>query len=408
MSASRRRTVHIGANVQYARSASFVHRSLNDYLGLPPAYRDLVKKYSNPLLAGPPVCDELVALIEHVYTAEEAEIARHIPLVGGRTARGISTAANQVPQIVKPVLERLAHQKGVIFRHGSGPRSRFHLMPVVPGMFELTMAHPSESLLTDWHKRFAELFEALFQTGYITDYTRFPTRSIRYVPVGRSIEGDSAALPADKLEELLAPYTSFSIAICQCRLTEKLVGRGCGGPMENCVSFGFVADYLVREGRAKSASLRDVLAVKREAEEEALVTFVGEMRFSGKMGGVSCSCCPCCCKGLQPATKFGASSLIRPARFLPSVDTRKCTCCGTCAEVCPMGAMRVDTAARRNDFVESKCIGCGLCAVACKTAHAISMTPRSAYRYPRRHWLPLALSEALPYVRNAWNAWRHR
>jgi len=35
----------------------------------------VVKDYSGILLIGPPMCDELVSLVEHMFSEEEAEVA---------------------------------------------------------------------------------------------------------------------------------------------------------------------------------------------------------------------------------------------------------------------------------------------------------------------------------------------
>ncbi|MFH1485566.1 MAG: 4Fe-4S binding protein [Chloroflexota bacterium] len=43
----------------------------------------------------------------------------------------------------------------------------------------------------------------------------------------------------------------------------------------------------------------------------------------------------------------------------------RCTHCGACVTLCPVGAFHVDPSTRRVDFLESKCIACGLCIKAC-------------------------------------------
>jgi len=44
------------------------------------------------------------------------------------------------------------------------------------------------------------------------------------------------------------------------------------------------------------------------------------------------------------------------------VDTARCTGCGACAAICPVGAIRVDGTAR---IETSRCAGCGLCVDEC-------------------------------------------
>lgn len=47
----------------------------------------------------------------------------------------------------------------------------------------------------------------------------------------------------------------------------------------------------------------------------------------------------------------------------PSIDSDLCLCCGTCADVCPMGAISMGDASYVIDF--SSCISCGTCTSCC-------------------------------------------
>ena len=43
----------------------------------------------------------------------------------------------------------------------------------------------------------------------------------------------------------------------------------------------------------------------------------------------------------------------------------RCTHCGACVTICPVGAFGVDPVTRRVDFWDTKCIACELCIRAC-------------------------------------------
>jgi ferredoxin len=43
----------------------------------------------------------------------------------------------------------------------------------------------------------------------------------------------------------------------------------------------------------------------------------------------------------------------------------RCTHCGACVTICPVGAFVVDQVTRRVDFISDKCIACDLCLRAC-------------------------------------------
>ena len=62
-------------------------KTLGNFPSLPPAYLEVVKKLSSPLLMGPPICDELVAFVQHLFTEEEASVVRHLGTLRGHDGR---------------------------------------------------------------------------------------------------------------------------------------------------------------------------------------------------------------------------------------------------------------------------------------------------------------------------------
>jgi electron transport complex protein RnfB len=381
-------------------------RKIGDYPGVPAPYLEVAKMYSSPLLWGPPICDELIALVEHMYTEEEASLVQHLKALPGKTAAAVAAAAHRPVAEVRPILEQLARGKFVLLSSGAGDKKRYYLMPLMPGVFEMALIRTSLDTLTDWHRRLAQLFAALYETGYFVDYAERPASTVRYLPVGKAIEAHPMALPSDRLEEILDRYKVFAVGLCQCRMTEEIVGRGCGRSLENCVGFGDAAEFLIRSGKMRRVEKKDVLEIKAKAEAEGLATWMFETELGKSSSGASCSCCGCCCGALRTISEFNAPGLIAPPHFMPEVDLTKCTYCGKCAKVCPMGAMVVDTKGKSHQHLSERCIGCGLCAVACDREHAIQMEPTPKYREPPRNLLP-ALLQTLPnYLRNAWSVWR--
>ena len=116
-----RRVIEINQHVigpRPAKTNSVRARKLSDYPLLPSAYRDVVRCLSSPLRMGPPVCDELVALVEHLFTEEEAGVVRHLGLLSGRTAAELARAEHRPPHEIEPILERLSQQKRIVVRSG--------------------------------------------------------------------------------------------------------------------------------------------------------------------------------------------------------------------------------------------------------------------------------------------------
>jgi MinD superfamily P-loop ATPase len=74
-----------------------------------------------------------------------------------------------------------------------------------------------------------------------------------------------------------------------------------------------------------------------------------------------CNCCPCCCGGLEAMRERGVPMVISSG-FVAQVDADRCSACGTCAEVCPFGAVTVDGASHVDT---AACMGCGVCESQC-------------------------------------------
>ena len=152
-------------------------RKISDYPHVPRPWLDVAQRLSSPVRMGPPICDELLAFVQHVFTEEEACVARHLGLFRGRTAATVARADRRDLAQTALLLERLATEKCVIARGGPPDERRYYLLPVMPGMFEIALIVCRPDTLSPWHRRFIELFETLYETGYMLDYQRGPARS---------------------------------------------------------------------------------------------------------------------------------------------------------------------------------------------------------------------------------------
>jgi L-aspartate semialdehyde sulfurtransferase ferredoxin len=70
-------------------------------------------------------------------------------------------------------------------------------------------------------------------------------------------------------------------------------------------------------------------------------------------------------KGLEYLKRTGVKT--QPLSHDVVRDDARCTHCGLCVTVCPVGAFELDARTRNVKFYKDKCIACELCVKACPT-----------------------------------------
>jgi len=170
-------------------------RKMGDYPDISKAHMAMAKKYSSTRLLGPPICDELVSLVEHMFSEEEAQVARNLKPWRPTTAKKIAAAAGRPLREVEAVLDVLAHEKHVLLSFGMGDKERYCILPIIPGTFESVLIRKSADSVTPWHVRFAELHEELFSTGFTVEYLHKPVDAVRYLPVDEAVQAQPMAFP---------------------------------------------------------------------------------------------------------------------------------------------------------------------------------------------------------------------
>ncbi len=387
-------------------------KKIGDYPAVPEAYLEIAKMYSSTRLLGPPICDELIALVQHMFTEEEASVVRHFKPFSAKSSKALAAAAHRPLEEVQQILDHLADVKFILLSYKLAGKKVYSVMPIVPGTFEWVLLFPSEKNLTDWHRGFAELAERLFEAGLQTEYLermdmKNSTALIRYLPIGQSIEAHPMALPTDRLEDILDRYDTFGIGACQCRISKKAIDDGCGKPLEVCSSFGPVAEKVIQKGKMRRVEKKELIEIKLMAESNGLITWMMNVdeKFA-RLGNASCSCCSCCCPSLRSINEYNMPGLVAPPHFMPVFDRDKCNYCGKCARTCPVGAITLDTKRKSLIHNAKRCIGCGQCVIPCDKNHAVQMEPVKRYKKPPDSWVKTGLLSMSGFLKSSWRVWR--
>jgi Fe-S-cluster-containing hydrogenase component 2 len=154
-------------------------------------------------------------------------------------------------------------------------------------------------------------------------------------------------------------------------VTAALLGKPCRHPLEVCLKFDELADYLIERGLGREVDRQEAGEIVRRAADAGLVHFADNA--GGKVKH-NCNCCGDACwnVGNIRRRKIPRDTLMA-TYFLRTTEEAKCSGCGICEEVCPVAAVIMTQDLPRVD--EEWCIGCGVCVPRCPEG-AAGLSPR--------------------------------
>ena len=347
---------------------------------------DAVNMRGAPGMKGP----ELYALMEELFTPEEAELAVRMPL-NPISAADLASDIGMSAKGVERMLETMA-DKGLVFSHERGGVKRYNLMPIFPGIFEFQF---TKGEVDERAKKLARLFEDYFLM--MRQATQRAGRGIALFPMARviSVEQEVPAgfevYPYNLVSHYIENSEHLAASTCYCRHHAELMGRPCDKPKDNCMSFGPAAKFVIERGFGRALSKEEAFDVLKRSEEAGLVHCASNV---SKYLDFICNCCTCHCGFLRSLKDADSPSMVATSSFIISLEEGVCSGCGDCVERCP-----VDALAMEGDVVAlnlKQCIGCGLCVSVCPT-EALRLEPREGASVPPRdrHELDAAMMSLL-------------
>jgi Pyruvate/2-oxoacid:ferredoxin oxidoreductase delta subunit len=244
--------------------------------------------------------------------------------------------------------------------------------------------------------RFLEKFPKFIYQAIAIDFlaARFHCKILTYENARKLVVlEESVVLPTEESKKII-PWeianklifnhkNHLAIVDCPCRLEKKTAGKKYCEPVHTCVFMGktsvdFVTSHMPRM-HGERASKEQVLDLLKEQHQRGMVFSIWFKDATGYRGGVLCSCCSCCCAGVEVellSRKKGIQGLklTAPSGYSAVVDRQECSVCGKCIQVCPYQARQIIELDGEKQLIEpiELCMGCGVCVNSCP-ANAISL-----------------------------------
>jgi Pyruvate/2-oxoacid:ferredoxin oxidoreductase delta subunit len=326
-------------------------------------YENLVARL-NKFPQGAPPSETLYKILGILLDEREAELVSKLP-IRAFTAETAAKRWEMPVQEATDILDSLA-RRALLVDILKGETTYYILPPPMAGFIEFSMMriredidqHSLGQLLHHYMNVEEEFIRALFfetDTKIVRAFVNEPALS---QPEMLEI------MDYERATEVIKGAEHIGVGVCYCRHKMAHVGKQCDAPMEICMTFGNVADSLIRSGYAKRITAEECLVLLNQAYAHNLVQ-VGE-NVQNEVSFI-CNCCGCCCEALLAAKKFGTTLTIATTNYLPQISHESCTRCGKCVQVCPVDALEWDQekSPALLRLKEEMCLGCGICVRNC-------------------------------------------
>jgi NAD-dependent dihydropyrimidine dehydrogenase PreA subunit len=296
------------------------------------------------------------AILKLLMNEEEANIVASLPADLKTLAGQLKTTVDHVAKILSGLYTR-----GVVFETRKGYQT-------ARGVVQLHDATCSDRRSDDIYGRklldlWADFGENEWYLDAIKEVKSIPFRPSRVVPARGTITEGTAVLPSEDINMLIGKAWKYAVVPCSCRR----VHQRCERPLDVCLQLNKAAEYAIKRGSGREVTKDEVLAIFDQAARGGLVHTVPTIAI---LSTIICNCCPDCCMGIAPYTKYGETiTSFDKSRFAARVDIDSCSGCQDCVDICPFEVIEMAKAPGSKKMKaavnQDKCYGCGVCAVTC-------------------------------------------
>ncbi|WP_339137403.1 MAG: 4Fe-4S dicluster domain-containing protein [Candidatus Electrothrix sp. GW3-4] len=323
--------------------------------------------------------ETLIKILQMLFSPEDAALAGKLP----HRLTPIDVLATELGLPEREFAEKIIEmaKQGIIFDLVHKGRRYVMLPPVVIGFFEFVFMRVRPDLPM---QELAHLFETYFneEDGILfRSFWQGQTQQTRTFVMEETIPQNDHAeiLDWERATQVIFSATAISVGKCQCHHTAQHHGTACDKPEEVCLTFNYIAESLAKKGHARAISKDEAKDILRRCKEHNLIQ-IGD-NVQRKVAFI-CNCCSCCCHLLRGIRNYEVKNGVVSSNWIMGVDLAKCTGCGKCVKVCPVGAIQMNESedrGHRKRWVSrdaSICLGCGVCSKVCRSGGAV-MQPRA-------------------------------
>ncbi|MCO5387213.1 4Fe-4S dicluster domain-containing protein [Desulfosporosinus sp.] len=327
---------------------------------------------------GAPINEHLMEILHRLYTESEALVGSKFSSIPMPLSK-ISSLSGIEESELKVILDGMS-DKGLVLDIPRKDTFYYMLAPMLVGFFEYTFMRTGDDVNL---KELAELFETYFHSpGVMKEIAGMDTKVMRTLIYENVIPlaVETEVLDYEKATEIIRQSGGGAISICACRHEASHLGTACDAPTEVCMSLGGAAEWIIRKGLGKPASVDDLLKVLKQTQELGLVHLCDNVLNKPTY---ICNCCGCCCKVLRGINEQQVFA-THPSNFMPLLELDSCIGCGICAEKCQIHAITMSDREGGSEIPvlnNEVCIGCGACSVACPS-ESLTMSRRSVLSVP--------------------------